>query len=106
MGGFPEAYSTAYDALFTRCGLAPGDQLLVTGAAGGRVAGVQLGAAAGATVVASVRDPCRRAQMAALGAHEVLGTDGLDGHGPYDVVVELVGAASLSHVLGALATGD
>ncbi len=104
-GGFPEAYSTAYDALFTRCGLAPGDPLLVTGAAGGRVAGVQLGAVAGATVVASVRDPERREQVAALGAHEVVGADDLAGHGPYDVVLELVGAASLSQALGALATG-
>ena len=26
-GGFPEACSTAYDALFPRCGLAPGDRL-------------------------------------------------------------------------------
>jgi NADPH2:quinone reductase len=105
-GGFPEAYSTAYDALFTRCGLSAGDRLLVTGAAGGvGVAGVQLGAATGATVVASVRDPARRDEVAALGAHEVTGADDLDRHGPYDVVLELVGAASLPAALGALATG-
>ena len=34
-GGFPEVFTTAYDALFTRCGLSVGDRLLVTGAAGG-----------------------------------------------------------------------
>ena len=34
-GGFPEAFSTAYDALFTQCGLGPGERVLVTGAAGG-----------------------------------------------------------------------
>ncbi|MGH8979392.1 MAG: alcohol dehydrogenase catalytic domain-containing protein, partial [Acidimicrobiales bacterium] len=51
-GGFPEVFTTAYDALFTRAGLSVGDRLLVTGAAGGvGVAAVQLAAAAGATVV-------------------------------------------------------
>jgi len=105
-GGFPEAFSTAYDALFTRAGLSVGDRLLVTGAAGGvGVAAVQLGAAAGATVVASVREPSLREQVAALGAAEVVGADDLASHGPYDVVLELVGAASLPQALGALATG-
>ena len=57
-GGFPEAFSTAHDALFTQCGLAMGERVLVTAAAGGvGTAGVQLAAAAGATVVASVRSP-------------------------------------------------
>jgi NADPH:quinone reductase len=105
-GGFPEAYSTAHDALFARAGLSTGDRLLVTGAAGGvGLAGVQLGRAAGATVVASVRDPDRREQVAELGAHEVIGTDDFADHGPYDVVLELVGAASLAQALASLATG-
>src|SRR5438552_3277873 len=30
-GGFPEVFSTAYDALFTQCRLAAGDRLLVHG---------------------------------------------------------------------------
>jgi NADPH:quinone reductase len=102
-GGFPEVFSTAYDALFTRCGLSTGDRLLVTGAAGGvGTAAVQLGAAAGATVVASVRDPGRRDDVAGLGAAEVIGADDLGEHGPYDVVLELVGAPSLSQTVGAL----
>jgi NADPH2:quinone reductase len=105
-GGFPEAFSTAYDALFTRADLSVGDRLLVTGAAGGvGVAAVQLAAAAGATVVASVRDPAQRGEVAALGAHEVTGTEDLAAHGPYDVVLELVGAASLPQALAALGTG-
>ena len=107
-GGFPEVFCTAYDALFTQCGLTVGDRLLVTGAAGGvGVAGVQLGAAAGATVVASVRDPARRDDLVSLGASEVIGADADDvaRHGPYDVVLELVGAATLPAVLRALATG-
>lgn len=105
-GGFPEAFTTAYDALFTRCGLSVGDRLLVTGAAGGvGVAAVQLGAAAGATVVASVRDAALRESVAALGAHEVIGAEEVADHGPYDIVLELVGAASLPHAVRALATG-
>jgi len=105
-GGFPEVFSTAYDALFTRCGLGMGERLLVTGAAGGvGVAAVQLGAAAGATVVASARDAERRTELAALGAGEVVGADDIEEHGPYDVVLELVGAASLPQALGALRTG-
>ena len=56
-GGFPEVFSTAYDALFTQAGLQMGERVLVSGAAGGvGTAGVQLAAAAGAVVVASVRD--------------------------------------------------
>lgn len=105
-GGFPEVFSTAHDALFTRCGLSTGDRLLVTGAAGGvGVAAVQLGAAAGATVVASVRDASRREGVAGLGAHRVIGPDQVAEHSPYDVVLELVGAASLPHVVPTLATG-
>ncbi|MGC8472481.1 MAG: zinc-binding dehydrogenase [Acidimicrobiales bacterium] len=105
-GGFPEVFTTAYDALFTRCGLSVGDRLLVTGAAGGvGAAAVQLGAAAGAIVFASVRDPARHEEVAALGAHEVIGSDDLAAHGPYDVVLELVGTPSLVQALDALSTG-
>src|SRR5919112_3754353 len=43
-GGFPEVFTTAHDALFTQAALAPGERLLVHGAAGGGgTAGVQLG---------------------------------------------------------------
>ena len=105
-GGFPEAFLTAYDALFTQGGLSVGDRILVTGAAGGvGTAAVQLAAAAGAHVVASVRDRALRDAVAGLGAHEVVEPGSVPAHGPYDVVLELVGAASLPDALGALATG-
>lgn len=105
-GGFPEAYTTAHDALFTRARLALGERLLVTGAAGGvGVAAVQLGVAAGAAVTASVRDPARRDAVRALGADAVVGADDIADHGPYDVVLELVGAASLPQALRSLAIG-
>ena len=105
-GGFMEAFATAYDALFGQAGVTLGDRVLVTGAAGGvGTAAVQLAATAGARVVASVRDTAQHAAVAALGAAEVVEPDGAPEHGPYDVVLELVGAASLPSALAALATG-
>jgi NADPH:quinone reductase len=102
-GGFPEAFSTAYDALFTQCGLAMGERVLVTGAAGGvGSAGVQLAAATGARCVASVRHAPLRDAVATLGAIAADPDQAL-GLGPYDVVLELVGAPSISGVLGAMA---
>ncbi len=105
-GGFPEAFCTAFDALVTQAGTEMGDRVLVTGAAGGvGVAGVQVAAAAGATVVASVRDPARHEAVRRLGAQRVVTPSEVGTHGPYDVVLELVGAASLVDVLGALDIG-
>ena len=99
-GGFPEVFSTAFDALFTQGELRMGERVLVSGAAGGvGTAGVQLAAAAGASVVATVRDAARRGEVAALGATSVIDPEDVAAHGPYDVVLELVGQASLTDVL-------
>jgi NADPH:quinone reductase-like Zn-dependent oxidoreductase len=104
----PEAYMTAHDAVFTRCGLKPGEVLLVNGANGAvGSAAVQLGLAAGARVAASVRSPgsadfllqrgavivspeTARAELAALGGA--------------DVVLELIGAPNLDFDFDVLAT--
>ena len=103
-GGFPEAFSTAYDALFTQAELQMGERVLVSGAAGGvGTAGVQLAVEAGAHVTATVRDPARRDDVAALGAHIVIPPGDESLNGPYDVVLELVGQASLANVLPNLA---
>jgi NADPH:quinone reductase len=105
-GGFPEAYATAFDALFGQACLALGDRLLVTGAAGGvGTAAVQLAAVAGAHVVAAVRDRSLHEAVAALGADEVIGPEQVGERGPYDVVLELVGASSLEVAVSCLATG-
>jgi NADPH2:quinone reductase len=104
-GGAPEVFTTAHDALFTQAGLTSGERLLVHGAAGGvGVAGVQLGVVAGAQVTATVRAADRRAQVASLGASVIDPADAGD-HGPYDVILELVGAPNMSSNLASLASG-
>lgn len=104
-GGFPEAFTTAHDALFTQAGLGPGERVCVHGAAGGvGTAAVQLAVAAGAEVVATVRNPDRRPDVAGLGA-TVVEPEGFEAHGPFDVILELIGAPNLPADLRALATG-
>jgi NADPH:quinone reductase len=103
-GGVPEVFTTAYDALFTQAGLRSGERLLVHGAAGGvGTAGVQLGVAAGAHVTATVRNPGLRDEVTALGARAVIEPEGFAEHGPFDVVLELVGAPNIEADIGALA---
>ena len=102
-GGFPEAFLTAHDALFTQAGVTIGDRVLVHGAAGGvGTAAVQLAAAAGAHVTASVRNERVRDGVARLGAAEVVAHDDFDDRGPYDVILELVGAVNMAGNLTAL----
>jgi len=104
-GGLPEVFTTAHDAIFTQAGLRPGERLLVHGGAGGvGTAAIQLARAAGAGVTATVRREELRDQVAALGA-EVIAPEGFAEHGPFDVILELVGAPNLSDNLSALATG-
>ena len=104
-GGFPEVVTTAHDALFTQAGLGLGDRLLVSGAAGGvGTAAVQLGAGAGAQVVASVRNPDHHQAVAGLGAAVVTDPGKAFDHGPFDVILELVGAPNFPANLDALAT--
>jgi NADPH:quinone reductase len=104
-GGAPEVFTTAHDALFTQAGLRPGERLLVHGGAGGvGTAAVQLARAAGARVTATVRNPDLREGVAELGA-EAIDPEGFAEHGPFDVVLELVGASNLAENVGALAAG-
>ena len=105
-GGFPEVVTTAHDALFTQAGLCLGERLLVHGAAGGvGTAAVQLAAAAGARVVASVRNPDHHQAVAELGAAVVTDPGKAFDHGPFDVILELVGAPNFPANLDVLATG-
>ena len=104
-GGLPEAFTTAHDAIFTQAGLKPGERLLVHGAAGGvGTAAVQIGRAAGARVTATVRNPEHRPRVAELGA-EVIEPAGFGEHGPFDVILELVGGPNIPDNVGALNLG-
>jgi len=105
-GGVPEVFTTAHDAVFTQAGLRAGERLLVHGGAGGvGTAAVQLGRAAGAHVTATVRNEQLRDAVRELGAHEVLAPDDYADRGPYDVVLELIGAPNVPDSLNALNTG-
>jgi NADPH2:quinone reductase len=116
-GGFPEVFTTAHDALFTQCALAPGEHLLVHGGAGGvGIAGVQLGLLTGARVTATVRNESLRDEVAAIArrvhrddasapAVQVIGTEEFASRGPFDVVLEVVGAPNFAADLDSLAVG-
>jgi NADPH:quinone reductase-like Zn-dependent oxidoreductase len=104
----PQAFLTAFDAI-EQAGLAAGDVLLVNGGNGGvGTAAVQIGAAMGATVVASVRTEELRPRVAELGA-TVLAADAAFAHvrelGGADVILELVGAVHMAGNMESLARG-
>jgi putative PIG3 family NAD(P)H quinone oxidoreductase len=104
-GAVPEVFTTAHDAVFSQAELRPGEHLLVHGAAGGvGTAAVQLGHAAGARVTATVRNEELRPEVERLGARAIA-PEGFGDHGPYDVVLELVGASNLEENLLSLAIG-
>jgi NADPH:quinone reductase len=104
-GGLPEVFTTAHDALFTQAQLRPGERLLVHGGAGGvGTAAIQLARAAGASVTASVRHEQLRAGVAELGAAAIAPEDFAE-QGPFDVILELVGAPNLPGDVQALAGG-
>ena len=105
-GGFPEAFTTAHDALFTQCGLTMGESVCIHGAAGGvGVAAVQIAHAAGARVTATVRHETRHDEVKALGADVVITPAQFGETVGFDVILELVGAPNMEHNVNALNTG-
>jgi putative PIG3 family NAD(P)H quinone oxidoreductase len=104
-GGLPEVFTTAHDAVFTQAGLQAGERLLVHGGAGGvGTAAIQLGRAAGATVHATVRNAELTDAVHQLGA-TAIPPEGFADHGPFDVILELVGAPNLPDNIHALNVG-
>jgi NADPH:quinone reductase-like Zn-dependent oxidoreductase len=103
----PEVFVTAHDAVVTLAALRLGELLVVNGANGGvGTAAVQIGAAAGARVLATVRSTELWGRVAELGA-ETVAIDDLASRaqelGGADVVLELVGAPNLERDFDALA---
>jgi NADPH:quinone reductase-like Zn-dependent oxidoreductase len=102
-GGAPEVFTTAHDALFTQCALRRGERLLVNAGAGGvGTAAIQLAIAAGARVHTTVRNAALHEGVAALGA-EVIDAENIELHGPFDVILELVGGPNIPTDIEALA---
>jgi putative PIG3 family NAD(P)H quinone oxidoreductase len=104
-GGVPEVFTTAHDGVFAQAGLQLGERLLVHGGAGGvGTAAIQLGRAAGARVTATVRNADHHSAVSELGA-EAIEPAGFAEHGPFDVILELVGAINLADNLKSLEVG-
>ncbi len=96
LAAIPEAYATAWSALHRNLAVRAGERLLVRGATSSvGQAAVQLGVAAGATVLATTRTPTRIALLSKLGAEEVLVDDGRLVTDPVDAVVDLVGNTTM-----------
>jgi len=104
-GGLPEVFITAHDALFTQAELRSGERLLVHGGAGGvGTAAIQLARAVGASVTATVRRDELSEAVSAFGC-EVISPESFAECGPFDVVLELVGAPNMAENLQALDVG-
>lgn len=101
----PVAGLTALYAL-DRAGNPLGKRVLITGASGGvGHQAVQLARDAGAHVVGLVRQERHAETARKAGAHAVVASDDAAAaadHGPYDVVLDSVGGATLGAVLGML----
>lgn len=94
-GGFPETFFTAYDAMFLQAHLRMGENICIHGGAGGvGVAAIQLALACGAVVTTTVRGLQHHERLTQLGA-KVIEPSQFSGSGPYDVILELVGASNL-----------
>lgn len=107
--GFQIAYGTAHLALTQRARIAPGETLVVTGAAGGvGLTAVEIGHRLGARVIAVARGAEKLQQARDAGAQEVLDSDTPDlGHhlkamGGADVILDPVGGDLFPPCLRAL----
>lgn len=105
---FLVAYGTSHLALFHRAKLKAGERLLVLGAAGGvGLTAVELGALAGAEVIAVARGPEKLAVAARAGARHLIDSDSADiraevkALGGADVVFDAVGGAAFDAALRA-----
>jgi len=111
----PEAFITAYDALFPQARLSPGETLLIHAAGSGvGTAAIQLAVMHGVRVIGTARTASKLEAAGALGMHEgillsepdfTLEVLKLTGETGVDVVLELVGGPYLSEDLRCMAAG-
>jgi NADPH:quinone reductase-like Zn-dependent oxidoreductase len=102
-GGFPEAFTTAHDALVTQGQLRAGERVVISGATGGvGVAALQIAHALGAHVIAVTRTDEHHERLRECGADETVTLDAVGGIERVDLILELVGAAHLGVAQGRL----
>lgn len=95
----PTAYLTAYNMLFGKGEMVPGEHVLIQGAGGGvATAAILLAAAGGLEITVASRTESRRQRALELGAHHVIPT-GQKLPARVDAVVETVGRATWAHSL-------
>ena len=114
-GGVPEAFITAHDAMCTQADLHPGARVLIHAVASGvGTAALQLACAMGATVVGTSRTKDKLDRAVELGLQQAVAVDAgfdptevtqriIEGGGPADVVVDLVGGSYLAVDIAAAA---
>jgi len=101
----PTSYLTAYNMLFGKGAVRPGEHVLVQGAGGGVASAlVLLARAAGLEVTVATRSPERGERARALGAHHVV-RSGERLPGRVDAVMETVGRATWTHSLRSVRPG-
>ncbi|WP_432126456.1 NAD(P)H-quinone oxidoreductase [Streptomyces sp. bgisy082] len=104
--GLPEVTATVWSNLVMTAGLKAGETLLVHGGAGGvGTTAIQVAKALGARVVTTVGGPEKAARARELGADLAIDyrTEDFAEHGPYDVILDVVGGDYLERNVRSLA---
>ncbi|MBN9743271.1 NADPH:quinone oxidoreductase [Amycolatopsis sp. A1MSW2902] len=102
----PEAVATVWSNLVLTAGLRAGETLLVHGGAGGvGTTAIQIAKALGARVAATAGGPEKAARVRELGADLAIDyrTQDFVEHGPYDVILDVVGGGYLERNVRSLA---
>ncbi|AYN31090.1 NADPH:quinone oxidoreductase [Streptomyces albus] len=104
--GLPEAVATVWSNIVMTAGLKEGETFLVHGGTGGvGTAAIQIAKAIGARVVTTVGSPEKAERARELGADLAIDhrTQDFTEHGPYDVILDVVGGSYLAGNVRSLA---
>ncbi|MYR37348.1 zinc-binding dehydrogenase [Streptomyces sp. SID4944] len=105
--GLPEVTATVWSNLVMTAGLKAGETLLVHGGLGGVGSmAIQIAKVLGARVVTTVGGPGKVERVRELGADVAIDhrTEDFTEHGPYDVILDVIGGDYLERNIGSLAT--
>ncbi|MEU9399680.1 NAD(P)H-quinone oxidoreductase [Streptomyces sp. NPDC048242] len=104
--GLPEAVATVWSNIVMTAGLKKGETFLIHGGAGGvGTMAIQIAKALGARVVTTVGSPEKAERARELGADVTIDhrTEDFVAHGPYDVILDVVGGSYLERNVRSLA---